>query len=199
MSSATPAPDRALYRFLKWTAIVMALGWLGWSLYDGMLRERAPGDLEYLDANTLFKDGYYERALAKYEEALREAPGHFAALRGKARALLQLGRFEDALATYAEVIRRRPDFAPAYANRGILFDRMGRYREALADYEHALALDPELAEGPNWLTRFLRLQPDKPPTIDARARYLRAQLALPEDQRLLRVPEIDAKQRPYEQ
>ncbi|MDZ7804627.1 hypothetical protein [Thiohalophilus sp.] len=39
---------------------------------------------------------------------------------------------------------------------------------------------PELADGPSWITRFLHLQPEKPPTIDDRARYLKEQLALPE-------------------
>ena len=64
---------------------------------------------------------------------------------------------------------------------------------------HALELDPELAEGPSWLTRFLRNQADAPPTIADRARYLRAELAKPESERVLRVPEHDAQQRPYQQ
>jgi hypothetical protein len=63
----------------------------------------------------------------------------------------------------------------------------------------ALELDPELAEGPHWLTRFLRNQPEAPPTIADRARYLRAELAKPEAERVLRVPQIDAQQRPYQQ
>ena len=54
-------------------------------------------------------------------------------------------------------------------------------------------------EGPHWLTRFLRNQPEAPPTIADRARYLRAELAKPEAERVLRMPEIDAQQRPYQQ
>jgi tetratricopeptide (TPR) repeat protein len=191
--------DRSLYGFLKWTAIALGAAFIGWGVYDGLLASRSPGDTAYLDANTLFKDGYYERALAKYEEALAEAPDHFSALTGKARSLLQLGRFQQALAVYDHIIAQRPDFAPAYANRGILYDRMGRYEEAIADYERALKLDPKLADGPNWLTRFLRLQPQKPPTIDDRARYLRAELQKPPDERVLKVPQLDAEQRSYEQ
>jgi hypothetical protein len=38
-----------------------------------------------------------------------------------------------------------------------------------------------------------------PPPGSRPAAYLRAGLAKPEDERLLRVPEIDAQQRPYEQ
>lgn len=191
--------NEGLYPFLKWTAIVLVAAFVGWSIYDSFVAQRSAGDTPYFEGNTLFKDGHYERALAKYEEALAEAPTHFAARRGKARALLQLERYEEALAVYDKVVEEQPEFAPAYANRGILYDRMGRYREAIADYERALELEPELAEGPNWLMRFLRLQPEKPPTIDDRVRYLRAELQKPEDERLLRVPEVDAEQRPYEQ
>jgi tetratricopeptide (TPR) repeat protein len=76
---------------------------------------------------------------------------------------------------------------------------MGRHEEALADYMRALELDPELADGPHWLTRFLRNQPEAPPTIADRAAYLRAELAKPEAERVLRIPELDAQQRPYQQ
>ena len=191
--------DERLYQFLKWTAISLALAWLGWSIYDSFVRERAPGDLEFHEGETLFTDGYFERALAKYDQALEIAPDHIYARRSRARTLLQLERYGEALREFDEVIARAPDFAPSYANRGILHDRLGNYPQAVADYEQALALDPELDEGPHWLTRFLRMQPDKPPTIGARARYLREQLAKPESERLLRVPEVDEQQRSYKQ
>ena len=92
-----------------------------------------------------------------------------------------------------------PDFGGTYANRGILHDRLGSYELAIADYARAMELDPELAEGPHWMTRFLRNQSDAPPTIADRLGYLRAELAKPEDERVLRVLEEDAEQRPYQQ
>src|SRR5690606_14528018 len=106
---------------------------------------------------------------------------------------------DQALAVYDEAIARAPDFAGTYANRGILLDTMGRHEEALVDYTKALQLDPSIADGPNWLTRFLRKQAETPPTVADRAAYLRAELAKPEDERLLVVPEIDRQQRPYQQ
>lgn len=188
-----------LYRFLKGTAITLAVVWVGWSISDSFFSGRNPGDNAYHEANTLFEDGYYHRALDKYEDALRLAPNHIHARRGRARALLQLGRLAEALQEFDAVIAMEPEFAAAYANRAILHDRMGNYPQAIEDYQRALVLDPELARGPHWLTRFLRLQVEKPPTIADRARYLRDQLALPESERLLRVPEVDAKQRSYKQ
>ncbi len=191
--------DDSLYKFLKWTAITLAALWIGWSLYDSFLREHSPGDFEFKRAEQFFADSEYQRALEKYEDALRENPHHVFAIRGKARTLLQLNRFDEALAQYDKVIAMQPDIGVNYANRGILFDRIGEYEKAIADYDKALKLDPELNEGPHWLTRFLRNQPEKPPTIGDRAEYLRAELAKPPEQRVLRVPEIDQQQRTYKQ
>lgn len=187
------------YQVLKWTAIVLALVVAGSLLYTTFVVGRSPADQAYLEAEQFFADGEYERALAKYDEALAHDPDHFHALRARARTLLQLGRHADALAFYDQAIERQADFAPLYANRGILHDRMGEYEKAIEDYERALRLDPELDEGPHWLIRFLRLQPEKPPTIGDRARFLRDELAKPKEQRVLRLPEIDAQQRSYKQ
>ncbi len=191
--------DKSLYRFLVVTAIVLTVAWIGWSIYDSTGSHREPGNLAYLSANNLFEDGDYQRALDKYDEALQEAPQHLHAMRGRARSLMQLGRFPQALAVFDTAISLEPDFGPTYANRGILHDRQGRYQKAVADYERALELDPELAEGPHWLTRFLRNQPQKPPGIAERTAYLRKELAKPESERLLKVPEKDEEQRSYKQ
>ena len=191
--------DKRRYRFLVWTAILLTLAWVGWSLYDSMIGPRNPGDMAYLEANKLFEDGAYQRALDKYAEALNVNPDHIFALRGRARSLMQLGRPEQALAAFDAAISLAPDFGATYANRGILYDRMGRYEKAIEDYTRALELDQELAKGPHWLVRFLRNQPQKPPGIAERAAYLREELAKPENERLLKVPEMDAEQRSYRQ
>ncbi len=191
--------DKRLYKFLVWIAVVLTLAWVGWSMYDSMIAPRNPGDLAYLEANNLFEDGEYQRALDKYGEALNEAPNHIHAMRGRARSLMQLGQSAQALAEFNTAISLEPDFGSTYANRGILHDRSGRYEKAIEDYERALELDPELIDGPHWLTRFLRNQPQKPPGIAERTAYLRKELAKPESERLLRVPEHDAGQRSYKQ
>jgi tetratricopeptide (TPR) repeat protein len=179
------------------TALLFTLAWVGWSVYDSIVRERNPGDAAYLAGNTYFEDGHFAEALPEYEAALAANPGHLFARRGRARSLMQLGRHEESLAVFDEVIGATPEFAASYANRGILHDRMGDYEAALADYRQALRLDPELADGPRWITRFLRNQAERPPTIADRERYLREQLTKPEAERVLRMPEVDAEQRPY--
>lgn len=85
----------------------------------------------------------------------------------------------------------------AFANRGILKDQLGDYPGALADYREGLRLEPELAQGPGLLRRFLHNQAERPPSIADRARYLAEQLAKPKAERLMRVPEQDRRQRAH--
>jgi tetratricopeptide (TPR) repeat protein len=191
--------DDGLTRVLRIVAIAMAVAFVGWAVWERFVIGSAPGDHVYHDANKLFEDGYYERAAVTYRAALAEAPDHLPALRGLAISLHKMGAHEEALAVYDEAIEREPEFAGNYANRGILLDTMGRHEEALEDYMIALQRDPSVADGPNWLTRFLRKQADAPPTVADRAAYLRAELAKPEAERVLLLPEIDAQQRPYKQ
>jgi len=108
-----------------------------------------------------------------------------------------MGWLDESRKSFDRAIRLDNNYAQAYADRGILNDRDGRYEAALHDYRKALKLDPELAEGPGWLWRFLRNVPDPPPTIADRADYLEEQLKKPKRERLLRVPELDSKQRMY--
>ena len=191
--------DERLYSFLKYTAIGLIVAWVGWSFYDSFFASQSPGQNAFITGDKFFEDGDYTRALEEYEFALQQEPDAPYLARAKARALMQLGRNEEALAWFDRAVNLQPFFGGTYANRGILYDRMGQYELAIADYEKALQLDEEIGEGPNWLTRFLRKQPEKPPTVKERLKYLKVELAKPEEERLLRVPEVDEQQRTYKQ
>ncbi len=117
-----------LTRILKALAIVLTVGFVGWAVWEKFGGGGAPGDLAWHEANNLFEDGSYERAAARYREALAEAPDHLCALRGLARSLHKAGAYDEALAVYDQAIGLAPDFAGTYANRGILLDTMGRHR-----------------------------------------------------------------------
>ena len=118
-----------------------------------------------------------------------------------------LSHYEAARAAYDQAIRQeeargitednRRTQGVAHANRGILRDRMGDHLGALEDYETAMRLEPEVAEGPGFLTRFLRNQAEPPPSVADRARYIREQLARPAAERLLKFPQEDEKQRAH--
>lgn len=183
----------------KRVAIALGIASVAWFLYDGLVGQRDPALDAQSAADRAFEDGNYDRALSLYRERQAVEPDNAFALRGVALSLMQLGRNEESLSAFADAIDADPDFGGAYANRGILHDRMGNHEQAVADYRHALSIDPELADGPHWMTRFLRNQADKPPTIADRLAYLEAELAKPPEERLLAVPEDDAAQRSYQQ
>lgn len=189
--------DDWLERVLKYVAIAMVLAWVGWTIVDTFFIERIPGNTAYQEGELFFEDGEYGEALAKYEEALAEQPEAPHYVRAKARALTQLGRHDEALRWFDRAVELQPFFGGTYANRGILYDRMGEFEKAVVDYEKALKLDESTGEGPHWLIRFLRNQPEPPPTIADRLAYLKQELAKPESERVLRVPELDEKQRTY--
>lgn len=189
--------DESVHKVLKYAAIALVVAWVGWTIVDTFFIERIPGNTAFQEGDIFFEDGEYERALEKYEQALSEQPEapHYA--RAKARTLMQLGRNEQALTWFDQAVELQPFFGGTYANRGILYDRMGEYQKAVADYEKALNLDEEVGEGPHWLIRFLRNQPEPPPTVADRLAYLKQELAKPEDERLLRIPNLDDQQRTY--
>ena len=220
------------YRLLLRTAVLLTLAWIGWTVYDGQFRGRAPETLTLAGAAHRLGDGEDRAAVTGYRAMLQAEPHNRGALRGEAQALMRLGmqrqrqaaqyqaegdtaraealgqqsgadlrsalhRYDRAIALETAAQTTPRSLGVAHANRGILKDRMGDYTGALADYREALRLAPELAEGPGLLTRFLRNQAQRPPSIADRAEYLAEQLARPEAERLMRMPEEDARQRAY--
>ncbi len=190
--------DDQFYKVLKYIAIVLVVGFIGVSIYDGLIKGKDAYTLTMGAGHRYFEDGQYRDAITEFKSALEIRPGDPPANYGIAISQMQLGSNDRALEYFARAIEAEKDKknkAFYYANRGILHDRMGLYRKALDDYKMALTLEPETAEGPGIISRLLHNQPEKPPTIADRARYLQAELAKPESERLLAVPEIDEKQR----
>src|SRR6266487_2479008 len=93
-------------------------------------------------AEMLYGRGFYEEALAFYEEALRLDPNDTDSYIGKGDALYKLGRYEEALAFYEEALRLDPNDTDSYIGKGDTLYKLERYEEALAFYEEALRLDP---------------------------------------------------------
>lgn len=189
--------EKSRYNHLVNIAFFLTVVWIGWSIYDGAIHEKTPGENLYHAGNKYFEDGFYIDALNSYRKALEKNPKLIHAKRGEARTLMQLHKNQEALSVFNEVITQEPEFGASYANRGILYDRMQFYTSAIADYEKAIQLDPTLAKGPSWLSRFLRNQAEKPPTILDRMNYLKAELNKPENERTLQLPKKDNLQKPY--
>ncbi|PHQ84442.1 MAG: hypothetical protein COB63_04485, partial [Candidatus Pelagibacter sp.] len=160
--------------------------------------------------------GKFDAALERFDVALEKSPDHRGALMGRALVYLQAERYIEAEAEFTYMIKflkanLEPDditgigvYAGAYANRGTMYNRLGcrpggtsqHFEKALADYIQALKIDEGAIEGPNLVNRIIYGTP-RPSTIRLRAVYMLKQMALPEPERLLCVPEKDAEQRMY--
>jgi len=198
--------DRVTRRFVKLMALLIAgamLFWLGAEWFTG----GEPGDYQVRVGDQRLSEGDYDAALEAFDEALEQMPDHRGALMGRALAFMQTDRHDEAFAEFRHLIdfltesvapddpTGRAVLAAAYANRGILHDRRGEYRDALDDYIRSIQVDEGAVDGPGVIHEILYGY--KPSTIRDRARYIYEQLQLPEDQRLLAVPELDEEQRMY--
>lgn len=154
-----------------------------------------PDDMFVKRGNYRLEDGQYDEAVKEFSQALENDPGHLYARLGLAIAYMQKDDSDGAMQEFNRLVEQDEKFTAAYANRGILHDRLGNYQAALDDYRQALALNAEALEGPGFLWRFMRNIDKPPPSIAERALYLQTELEKPEAERLLRVPELDEKQR----
>lgn len=127
--SAHPAPGQAL------------------AALEAHLRQR-PDDVEALtDAAILLEasGGAPQAALARYDEALRLAPGHFRARLNRAALMAMLGRLEEALQDNLQLTKRYVGSWAAFYNLADVLLRLDRYAEALAAAERGLRLRPDAA------------------------------------------------------
>lgn len=199
--------SRVLRRYIILMGVATFLMFTGWAVLKQFV-EAPPGDYQVRQGDVLLSDRKYDEALTAFEAALEHMPDHRGALMGRAIVFLQTERFEQAEVAFSDLIQFLQTslasddltgyavLAAAYANRGILYDRTGRYEQALADYRRALAVDAEAVEGPGLFHKILYGNA-KPATVRKRASYLAEQLALPKDERVLRIRALDAEQRMY--
>lgn len=194
-----------LRRFIFLMALLTIFGGLVFLIFGPSIT-REPGDFETQMGDQRLSDGLYDEALAHFDQALEEAPDHRGALMGRALVFIQTQRYDEAVAELDYLIEfltetllpddttGRGALAAAYANRGNIRDRLGDYQAALEDYVRALSTDEDSVSGPGVVNKIL-YGSDDISSVRKRAKYIHEQLKLPEDQRLLSVPELDAKQR----
>jgi tetratricopeptide (TPR) repeat protein len=204
MSSLTS--PRVIRRFIIVAAVATFVMFTFWAVVKQYVQV-PPGDYEVRQGDILLGDKKFDEALERFNAALKKAPDHRGALMGRAIVFLQTSRYAEAEAEFTHLIDNLTAtvaaddptgiavLAGAYANRGIMYDRMGQYEKALKDYVQALKTDEGAVEGPGVIEKILYSA--SPSTVRKRAIYLHQQLALPKEERLLRVPELDAQQRMY--
>jgi len=83
------------------------------------------------EADALNNAGRYEKAIEKYDRAIKYKLDFAHAYNNKGLALANLGRDEEALEAYDLAIKYKPDYAIAYVNKGASLYKLGRFHEAL--------------------------------------------------------------------
>ena len=193
-----------LKRFIIYMAILTFVMFTVWGFVRSFMN-RPPGDYETEVCDIRLKDKKYEEALEEANKALSKTPNHRGAMMCKALVFISEKKYIKADKTLSDLIifleknLEEDDrtgigtLAAAYANRGIIKDRNKNYEEALKDYVKALGIDHEAVAGPGLGTIILNYK-FKSSSVKERALYLNEQLQLPEDERVLRIEELDEGQ-----
>ena len=193
-----------LKRFIIYMAILTFVMFTVWGFVRSFM-DRPPGDYETEVCDIRLKDKKYNEALEAANKALNKTPNHRGAMMCKALVFISEKKYVEAdevltnLIIFLEKNLEDDDktgigtLAAAYANRGIVKDRNKNYKGALEDYVKALGIDHEAVAGPGLGTVILNYK-FKSSSVRERALYLNEQLQLPEDERVLSIEELDARQ-----
>ena len=193
-----------LKRFIIYLAILTFVMFTVWALVRSFMN-RPPGDYETEVCDIRLKDKKYDEAIIAANIALQKTPNHRGAIMCKALVFISTKEYKEAsdqLSYLIDFLERdleaddktgKGTLAAAYANRGIIKDRSEDYKGALRDYVKALGIDHESVAGPGLGTIILNYK-FKSSSVKERALYLNEQLQLPEDERVLKIEELDEGQ-----
>jgi len=191
-------------RFVIYMAILTFVMFTVWGFVKSFMN-RPPGDYETEVCDIRLKDKKYDEALESANIALEKTPNHRGAVMCKALVFISQKKYLEAneeltnLINFLEKNVKDDDktgigtLAAAYANRGIIKDRNKDYEGAFQDYVKALGIDHVAVAGPGLGTIILNYK-FKSSSVKERALYLNEQLQLPENERVLRIKELDEGQ-----
>jgi len=193
-----------LKRFIIYMAILTFVMFTVWAFVKSF-KNRPPGDYHTEVCDNRLKDKLYDKALVAANTALEKTPNHRGAIMCKALIFISQKNYIKATSELDYLIiflkknledddlTGKGTLAAAYANRGIVKDRSKDYKGALEDYIKALGIDYEAVAGPGLGTIILNYK-YKSSSVKERALYLNEQLQLPEEERVLRIEELDEGQ-----
>ena len=195
---------KVLRRFIINMAILTFVMFTVWALVRSFMN-RPPGDYETEVCDMRLKDKLYDKAIESANIALEKSPDHRGAIMCKALVFISQNMYMEANRELDYLIdfleenvedddpTGRGTLAAAYANRGIIKDRKENYEGALEDYLKAVQIDLEAVGGPGLGTVILNYK-FKSSSVKERAIYIHEQLQLPENERVLKIKELDEGQ-----
>ncbi len=185
------------YKIFKTIAVVLGLIVFFWLIYD---YRNSIGNVNqnYIEANSNFLKKNYSKALDLYRKASLLEPNNLYALEGEARCLMRLQKYNEALEIFNLVLKKDKNFVPALTNIAILYDTIQDYEKAIIYYRKAIQQDQRLLNRMSWFKRFIKNIHFKPSTIEERLFYLENQIALENNERILKNKEIDKLQPDYQ-
>jgi len=191
-------------RFVIYMAILTFVMFTVWGFVRSFMN-RPPGDYETEVCDMRLKDKLYDEAIQAANTALEKTPNHRGAIMCKALIFISQRMYLEANAELNYLINFLENnfndddptgigtLAAAYANRGIIKDRQENYEGALEDYIKAIKIEEEAVGGPSFGTVILNYK-FKSSSVKERAIYIYEQLQLPEDERVLKIKELDEGQ-----
>jgi len=93
-----------------------------------------------LEGDQCLEHGWYQEAIAAYDESLKLNPDNVTALYGRAIARVLSGDARGAVRDLTLAIKKKPDFSDAYYARGYCMEQMGDRAAALRDFTTAADL-----------------------------------------------------------
>lgn len=97
------------------------------------------------DANTLFRQGQYDKALDKVQAVLSAKPKDIQARYLKGLIFIEKGKLDKAIDIFLSLTEDAPDRAEPYNNLGFLYALQGQYDKARMAMEMAIHIQPTYA------------------------------------------------------
>ena len=107
---------------------------------DGFL-----GVLAWRRGNGFYERNLYDRALASYDEAIRNIPKNEQFFDSRGNVYYDKEDYDRAIADYDEAIRLNKFYSAAFDSRANAYHRKGDDDRAVPDYDEAIRLSPEFA------------------------------------------------------
>ncbi|MEB3830615.1 protein kinase domain-containing protein [Phormidium sp. CCY1219] len=95
----------------------------------------------------------YKRAIAAYEEALKQSPDLAWSWHNRGVAYRELEQHQSALESYEKAIENQGNFFDAWFNKGVSLHQLNRCEEAVSALEKALEIEPGNSEAIAWHTQ----------------------------------------------